>query len=84
MSIPDEKCDIRPTRDCQEETRMVPKISLEAKCVPVPRTTCEKVRVPYTEQVPRAEYYCKLNNDDLSDIEGKLHVRYVLESYAPI
>ncbi len=41
---------------------MIPGISLEAKCMPVPRTTCEKIRVPYKQNVTEIEYLCKESN----------------------
>ena len=86
MSLPVEKCQIQPTKDCRDDTRMVPKISLESKCISVPRTTCEKVRNPMRQNVTTVEYRCQESNDNkaIRSFKGECPLKYNVQMLEPL
>ncbi len=65
---------------------MVPKISLESKCISVPRTTCEKVRNPMRQNVTTVEYRCQESNDNkaIRSFKGECPLKYNVQMLEPL
>lgn len=45
--LPEETCNLEPSRNCEHVTKLVPKLVPVEECVDVPKETCHKTQVPH-------------------------------------
>ena len=68
---PQEKCDLQPTRVCNEVVKLVPALEPKQKCVNVPREICVRMRVnPKKVKKPVVREWCADDDSAFALVEN--------------
>jgi hypothetical protein len=73
FSVPVEKCDLHPKKECHDISSMVPSLQPIEKCIGIPKEVCTKVTVPRLLTKVTKRLFCSEVTDPVrGNTKGKI------------